>query len=67
MKITDKIQKNMFRERAEKLPEVTEEMYSKVNSEYREFVSEYLSSQNHSKHTKKTIRKWTEAIRLFSL
>lgn len=53
MKITDKIQKNMFRERAEKLPEVTEEMYSKVNSEYREFVSEYLSSQNHSKHTKK--------------
>jgi integrase len=48
-----KIDKNMLRERAKKLPEVTAEMWKQVNSEFRELVEEFVSVQNHSPQTKK--------------
>ncbi|MEW5569591.1 tyrosine-type recombinase/integrase [Rossellomorea marisflavi] len=48
-----KIEKNMLRERAKKLPEVTDEMWLEVNDEYRELVEEFISVQNHSPQTKK--------------
>ena len=47
------IEKNMLRERAIKLPEVTEQMWLQVNAEYRELAEEFVSVQNHSKETKK--------------
>jgi len=40
-----KIEKNMLRERAKKLPEVTEEMYSKVNKEYKQLTKEFIKNQ----------------------
>lgn len=43
----------MLRERAEKLPEVTDEKWEMVNQEYRELVEEFVSVQNHSPQTKK--------------
>lgn len=43
----------MLRERAKKLPEVTDEMWLEVNDEYRELVEEFVSVQNHSPQTKK--------------
>jgi len=48
-----KIEKNMLRDRAPKLPEVTDEMWKLVNAEYRELVEEFVSVQNHSPATKK--------------
>lgn len=48
-----KINKNMLRERAEKLPEVNDKMWKKVNGDYRELVEEFVSVQNHSPQTKK--------------
>jgi integrase len=46
------IDKNMLRERATKLPEVTDEMWKLVNDDYRMLVEEYVSVQNHSPQTK---------------
>jgi integrase len=46
------INKNMLRERATKLPEVTDEKWKLVNEEYRLLVEEYISVQNHSPQTK---------------
>lgn len=51
--MTKKFEKNMLRERAQKLPDVTDEMWEKVNKEYRELVEEYVSVQNHSPDTKR--------------
>lgn len=48
-----KIEKNMLRERAKKLPEVTDEMWQQVNDDYRLLVEEFVSVQNHSPQTKK--------------
>ncbi|AKO91906.1 recombinase [Priestia filamentosa] len=48
-----KIEKNMLRERAKPLPEVTDEMWNKVNEDYRMLVEEFISVQNHSPQTKK--------------
>lgn len=53
---TKTINKNMLRERAKKLPDVTEEMWQEVNADYRNLVEEYLSVQNHSPKTKKQYR-----------
>ena len=36
------IEKNMLRERALKLPEVTDEMYEQCNPETREMIEEYF-------------------------
>lgn len=47
------IKMNMLRERAKKLPDVTDEMWEEVNSDYRLLVEEYLDVQNHSPETKK--------------
>jgi integrase len=43
----------MLRERAKKLPEVTDEMWKEVNEDYRMLVEEYISVQSHSPQTKK--------------
>lgn len=43
----------MLRERADKLPDVTDEMWDKVNRDYRDLVAEFISVQNFSKQTKK--------------
>ncbi|MFS1518496.1 tyrosine-type recombinase/integrase [Bacillus sp. SCS-151] len=43
----------MLRDRAKKLPEVTDDMWNKVNKDYRDLVEEFVSVQNHSPHTKK--------------
>src|SRR5690606_16215911 len=43
----------MLRERAEKLPDVTDEMWQKVNEDYRFLVEEYIEVQAHSPATKK--------------
>ncbi|MED1863223.1 site-specific integrase [Fictibacillus nanhaiensis] len=47
------INKNMLRERAIPLPEVTEQMWQEVNEDFRTLVEEYVSVQNHSPETKK--------------
>lgn len=43
----------MLRDRAEKLPNVTNEMWLEVNEDYRQLVEEFVSVQNHSPDTKK--------------
>ena len=45
----------MLRERAKNLPEVTDEMWSKVNKEYVDLINEYIASQSHSPQTKNNI------------
>src|SRR5690606_21377633 len=52
----------MLRNRAEKLPDVTDEMWKQVNQEYRELVEEYISVQNHSPATK---RQYVSGLRQF--
>ena len=52
-KLTKKIEKNMLRDRAEKLPDVTDEMWQLVNEDYRNLVEEYIVVQSHSPDTKK--------------
>ena len=52
----------MLRPRAKKLPPITEEMWLKVNEEYRYLVEEFLSVQDFSAHTKK---QYTSALRQF--
>jgi integrase len=60
--LTKKIEKNMLRERATKLPEVTDEMWKEVNEDYRMLVEEFISVQNHSPQTKK---QYTSGLRQF--
>lgn len=43
----------MLRERAKKLPEVTDDLWQLVNDDYRNLVEEFVSVQNHSPQTKK--------------
>ena len=45
------IKKNMLRDRAKKIAEVTDEMWSKVDKEYVELVEEFLDFSNHSPQT----------------
>jgi len=56
------IEKNMLRERATPLPEVTTKMWEQVNEDYRNLVEEYLQVQSHSPHTKK---QYNSALRQF--
>lgn len=52
----------MLRDRAEKLPDITDEMWSNVNKEYRDLIDEFISSQSHSPKTKK---QYTSMLRQF--
>lgn len=45
MWLSKKIEKNMLRDRAKKLPEVTDEMFQKVNEEYRQLAEEFIKNQ----------------------
>lgn len=47
------IDKNMFRERANKLPDVDDVKWKFVNDDYRTLVEEFILVQNHSVQTKK--------------
>jgi len=60
--IKKKIEKNTLREPAARLPDVTDEMWLKVNEDYRNLVEEYLSVQAHSDETKK---QYTSCLRQF--
>ncbi|QJI52492.1 site-specific integrase [Psychrobacillus phage Perkons] len=51
--MTKTIEMNMHRERAKKLPVVTDEIWMNVNEDYRTLVEEFVSVQNHSNQTKK--------------
>lgn len=53
LRLLSKIEKNMLRKRAKPLPIVTDEMWKKVNDDYRNLVEEYIAISNHSKETKK--------------
>lgn len=57
-----KIEMNMLRPRAKRLPVVTEKMWLKVNEDYRYLVDEFISVQNHSPQTKK---QYTSALRQY--
>ena len=56
------IEQNMLRERAKKLPTVTEEMWLKVDEDYRYLADEFISVQSHSPQTKK---QYVSALRQF--
>lgn len=43
--MTNEIEKNMLRPRAKKLPEVTDEMWNKVNLEYKQLTKEFIKNQ----------------------
>lgn len=60
--MSKKIEQNMLRERAKKLPTVTEKMWLKVDDDYRYLADEFISVQSHSPQTKK---QYTSAIRQF--
>lgn len=57
-----KIEMNMLRPRAKKLPTVTDEMWKEVNEDYRNLVEEFISVQSHSPQTKK---QYTSSLRQF--
>lgn len=50
------IKKNMLRERADKLPDITDELWEKVLPQTRELIEEYLDSANLSVQSKKQYR-----------
>lgn len=56
------IKMNMLRPRAKKLPTVTDEMWQKVDEDYRYLVDEFVSVQNFSPQTKK---QYISALRQF--
>lgn len=56
------VKKNTLREPAKKLDEVTDEMWMKVNSEYRELAEEFLTVQDLSPASKK---QYTSVLRQF--
>lgn len=58
-----KIKRNMLRERAEKLPEVTDEMWEKVNSYNREKVEEFLAESVHL--SERTLQQYKSGLRIF--
>ncbi|WP_072728085.1 tyrosine-type recombinase/integrase [Paenibacillus sp. NAIST15-1] len=60
--VKKKINKNILREPAKKLPEVTEEMWLKVNEDYRSLVEEYISTQSLSPDSKK---QYTSCLKQF--
>ncbi len=56
------VNKNMLRERAKKLPDITDELWEKVDPVYKELVEEYLTSVDLSTQSKKQYR---SALRQF--
>ena len=52
----------MLRDRAKKLPDITDEIWNKVNEDYRNLAEEFISTQSHSPHTKK---QYTSILRQF--
>lgn len=50
--MTKKIEQNMLRDRAKKLPPISDEDWLKVNEDFRLLVSEFIASQSHSPKSK---------------
>lgn len=57
------VRKNMLRERAKKLPDITDELWEKILPETRELIEEYLDSANVSRQSRKQYR---SALRQFA-
>lgn len=57
------INKNMLRDRAEKLPDVTTEMWNKINPEHKMLVEEYLEVSSHL--SPKSRVQYTSGLRQF--
>lgn len=57
------INKNMLRERADKLPEVTDDKWEEINKEHKLLVNEYLEYNAHL--SPKTIIQYTSGLRHF--
>lgn len=53
LKMSKEIEQNMLRKRAQKLPEVTDDMWSQVDQEHRDLVSEFLDANSFRDKTKK--------------
>ncbi|MGM0968712.1 MAG: tyrosine-type recombinase/integrase [Bacillota bacterium] len=51
--MSKEIEQNMLRKRAQKLPEVTDEMWSQVDQEHQDLVSEFLDANSFRDKTKK--------------
>ncbi|MFA1510087.1 tyrosine-type recombinase/integrase [Priestia aryabhattai] len=60
--MTKKIEKNMLRERAKPLPEVTDEMWNKIDDEHRMLVQEFLETGSFRAKSK---RQYTSALKQF--
>ena len=57
------INKNMLRDRADKLEDITEEMWSNVNLHNRDMVTEFLNANKQL--SKETLKQYTSAMRIF--
>ncbi|MDM5298073.1 site-specific integrase [Bacillus pumilus] len=51
--MSKEIEQNMLRKRAQKLPEVTDEMWSQIDQEHQDLVSEFLDANSFRDKTKK--------------
>jgi integrase len=60
--LSKNIEKNMLRERAEKLPEVTDEMWEQVDEEHRQLIQEFLEVNSFRDKSRK---QYTSALRQF--
>lgn len=54
--MSKEIEQNMLRKRAQKLPEVTDDMWSQVDQEHQDLVSEFLDANSFRDKTKKQYR-----------
>jgi len=61
--MTKQIEKNMLRERATPLPNVTDEMWNQVNKFNREKVEEFLEESTHL--SKQSYKQYKSALRIF--
>ena len=62
--MAEQINKNMLRDIAEKLPEVTEEMFKQINSEHQQLVKEFLDVNKGIK-SPKTLKQYKSALYQF--
>lgn len=60
--MSKEIEQNMLRKRAQKLPEVTDEMWSQVDQEHQDLVSEFLDANSFRDKTKKTISFYAASV-----
>jgi len=59
----NEFQKNQLRDRAKKLPKITDEMWEEVLEHNRDMVQEFLDSNKHL--SKKSLKQYTSGLRIF--